>query len=95
MPALARSRGTDFLNPRLDAVSIGTKVKVTELNTSHSETLTILGAWDFNVEQGIISYLSPIGQALLGHAVGDIVEFELEGVKKSFKIDAIEAYKNA
>ena len=89
---LARSRGTDFLNPRLEVVGIGTKVRVTELTSQHPETFCILGAWDFSPEQGIISYLSPIGQTLLNHAVGDSVELEIEGAKKSYRIEAIEAY---
>jgi transcription elongation GreA/GreB family factor len=90
---LARTRGTDFLNPRLDVVSIGTKVRVTELTSQHPETFLILGAWDFNPEQGIISYLSPIGQAMLNHSVGDTVELEIEGAKRTYRIEAIEAHK--
>jgi transcription elongation GreA/GreB family factor len=92
---LARSRGTDFLNPRLDVVSIGTRINVTDLNTEHLETFTILGAWDFDLEHGIISYLSPIAQALLNHAVGDVIEFELENVRKRYRVDAIAPYKTA
>jgi transcription elongation GreA/GreB family factor len=29
---------------------------------------------------------------LLNHAVGDSVELEIEGAKKSYRIEAIEAY---
>jgi transcription elongation factor GreA-like protein/transcription elongation GreA/GreB family factor len=90
---LARSRGTDFLNPRLDVVSIGTRIKVADLNTEHPESFSILGAWDFDLEHGIISYLSPIAQALLNHSVGDVVEFELENARKRYRVDAIAAYK--
>lgn len=92
---LARSRGTDFLNPRLDVVNIGTRVNVTDLVTEHPETFTVLGAWDFDLEHGIISYLSPIAQALLNHAIGDVIEFELEKARKRYRVEAIAPYKTA
>src|SRR5205809_837308 len=90
---LIRARGTDFANVKTDVVSIGTRVRVTELNTDHSEMFTILGAWDSDPEKGVISYLSPIAQSLLNHKVGEEVEFELGGAKKHFHIDSIEACK--
>ena len=49
------------------------------LGTNQHETFTILGAWDSDPDKGIISYLTPIGQALLNRKVGDEVEFELHG----------------
>jgi transcription elongation factor GreA len=88
---LVRARGSDFANPRTDAVNIGTRVKVTELGDQHLETYTILGAWDFDAQQHIISYLSPIAQSMLGKKVGDEVEFETESGKKRYRIEGIEA----
>lgn len=92
---LVRARGTDFANVRSDVVSIGTRVTVKELNAEHSETFTILGAWDSEPEKGIISYLSPVAQALLNHKVGDEVEFEMHGTKRNFRIESISALQPA
>ncbi len=92
---LVRARGTDFANAATDTVGIGTRVKVTETGTQHTETFTILGAWDSEPEKGIVTYLTPIAQSLLNRKVGEEVEFELAGAKKHFRIDAIEAYKTA
>ncbi|HTJ00672.1 MAG TPA: GreA/GreB family elongation factor [Dongiaceae bacterium] len=86
---LVRARGTDFANVRTDVVSIGTQVNVTDLAAGHPEKFTVLGAWDSEPEQGIISYLTPIAQALLNHKVGDEVELEMEHTKKRYRIDAI------
>jgi len=88
---LIRARGTDFANARTEAVGIGTRVAVTELGTQHHEVFAILGAWDFDVEKHIISYLSPIAQSLLNKQVGDEAEFELDGHVSRYRIDAIEA----
>lgn len=86
---LNRARGTDFAGARTDIVSIGTKVTVHDINNSKTVTFQIRGAWDSDPDNGIIAYLSPIGQALLNHPVGDEVEFELQGAKHKFRVDAI------
>jgi len=90
---LVRARGMDFANVKTDAVGIGTRVRVTELNTQHVESFAILGAWDSEPERGVISYLSPVAQSLLNRNVGEEVEFELDGATKHFRIEAIEAFK--
>ena len=87
---LSRARGTDFANVRTDLVNVGTRVRVTDLVGRHAEAYAIMGAWDTEVEKGIISYLSPMAQSLLNHKVGDEVEFELDGAKKKYRLDAIE-----
>ncbi len=92
---MMRARGMDFSNPKTDAVNIGTIVRATNLETNQSESFTILGAWDSDPDQGIISYLTPIGQALLNRKVGDEVEFELHGTKRRHRIENIEAAKIA
>jgi transcription elongation factor GreA len=92
---MMRARGTDFSNAKTDAVNIGTVVVATDLGTNQRETFTILGAWDSDPDKGIISYLTPIGQALLNRKVGDEVEFELHGTKRRHRIESIEAAKMA
>jgi transcription elongation GreA/GreB family factor len=93
--SLDRARGTDFANPRTDVVSVGTVVHCTDLNTNKPEIFTVLGAWDFDAEKGIISYLTPIGQALLNRKEGDEVEAEVDGAKHRHRIEKIEAYQPA
>jgi transcription elongation GreA/GreB family factor len=89
---LNRARGTDFSNVKTDVVSIGTVVHATDLNSQKREVFTVLGAWDFDAEKNIISYLTPVGQALLNRKVGDEVEGEVDGVKHRHRIEKIEAY---
>jgi transcription elongation factor GreA len=92
---LVRARGADFSNPKADQVGIGTVVHLTELHTQQAETYTILGAWDFDAEKHIISYLSPMAQALIGHKPAEDVQFELDGAKKHYRIDSVEGYVKA
>jgi transcription elongation factor GreA len=88
---LVRARGMDFSTAKTETVNIGTKVHVTDLETKHEETFIILGAWDSDPEKGIISYLTPIGQALLNRKPGEEVEFEFHGAKKRFRVNTIES----
>jgi transcription elongation GreA/GreB family factor/transcription elongation factor GreA-like protein len=92
---LVRARGTDFANVRTEAVTIGTIVRATDLEANQPEQFTILGAWDSDPEKGVVSYLSPMAQALLNHKVGDQVEFEVHGERHQHRIDGIDSYKTA
>ena len=92
---LVRARGTDYSNPRTDAVSIGTIVNATDLATNQAEHFTVLGAWDSDPEKGVVSYLSPIAQSLLNRKVGDEVEFEVHTVRHRHRIESIVPYKPA
>jgi transcription elongation GreA/GreB family factor len=92
---LVRARGTDFSNSRTDIVSIGTIIRATDLEANKEEEFTILGAWDSDPEKGIVSYLSPVAQALVGHRIGEQVEFEVHGVRHHHRIDSIMPYKTA
>ncbi len=92
---LVRARGTDFLNPRTDVVSIGTRVELTDLDQNHRENFSVLGAWDSEPEAGVISYLTPVAQALLNHKVGEEIEIEMDSAKKRYRIESITAIKAA
>jgi transcription elongation GreA/GreB family factor/transcription elongation factor GreA-like protein len=92
---LVRARGSDFANPRVDVVSIGTRVRATDTSTQHAEMYEILGAWDSDPDKGIISYLTPVAQAFINHKVGEEVELESDGQKRKLRIDSIEAVKAA
>ena len=70
---LERARPTDFKGADTSAINIGTKVMVA-IEGCEERSMTMLGAWDADPEKNIVSYLSEIGQALLGKVVGDVAE---------------------
>jgi transcription elongation GreA/GreB family factor len=71
--ALQNARGTAFENPDTSRVSIGTIVGLRDSDSGQEEVYTVLGAWDGDPDRGIISYQTAIGQALLGHKLGEVV----------------------
>jgi transcription elongation GreA/GreB family factor len=87
---LQRARGTDFANPDTTQVSIGTIVQLRDVDSAHEELYTILGAWDGNPEQRILSYQTAIGQALLGKKIGERVTLNTDHGATTFEVLGIE-----
>ena len=73
-----------------DVVTIGSRVRVLDVDEDVEEEYTIVGSQEANPMECRISDDSPFGKALLGHKVGDIVEVEAPiGVLK-YKILTVE-----
>lgn len=60
----------------IDKVSIGKKVRILDIEFDEEETYQIYGTVESDPTKGIISNESPVGRALIGARVGDIVEVE-------------------
>src|SRR2546430_326876 len=88
--ALHRARGTAFESPDTSPVSIGTVVTLRDSGSNTEETYTVLGAWDGDPDRGIISYQTAIGQALLGHKIGEVVTLNDHDETRRFAIISIE-----
>jgi transcription elongation factor GreA len=58
-----------------DEVSLGSRVLLRDEQGQRTE-FTILGPWELDLDRGFISYMSPIGRALLRHRTGDRVRVE-------------------
>ena len=63
---------------KTDIVQIGTKVTV-ETGEKEKETYIVVGGAESDPIEGKISYLSPLGNALMGHAKGDKVDVPAPG----------------
>ncbi len=72
-----------------DTVGVGARVTVQE-GDFDPETYDMVGAKEADPRAGKISHESPIGQALMEHHVGDVVEAETPGGKIKLKILKIE-----
>ncbi len=75
-----------------DKVSHGATVTVVEIENGKEgdeEEYKIVGSQEADPMNGLLSEESPIGKALMGHAIGDIVTIEAPDGVFSFKITAI------
>ena len=62
----------------LDKINVGCKVKVRDLEFDEDMEFSIVGSTEANSLQNKISNESPVGQALNGKKVGDIVDVETQ-----------------
>ena len=58
-------------------VSFATAVTLHNNETNADETYTILGPWESDPDNNIISYMSPFGNAIMDKKVGEEVRFEI------------------
>ena len=63
----------------LDKISIGCNVKILDIEFDEELEYKIVGSTEANSLKGKISNESPVGKALLGKQVGDIVKVETPG----------------
>ncbi|PYJ84734.1 MAG: hypothetical protein DME70_10785 [Verrucomicrobia bacterium] len=88
--ALHNARGTAFESPDTSQVSIGTIVGLRDSDSGKEETFTVLGAWDGDPDRDIISYQTAIGQALLGHKLGEVITLTDHEETRRFAIISID-----
>ena len=72
-----------------DAVGIGLKVKVKNMETKKSEEYSIVGATESDPFEGKITSESAVGKALMGHKKGDTVHVEVPDGVVTYKIETI------
>jgi transcription elongation GreA/GreB family factor len=72
-----------------DVVAPGTQVRIVDLADNTEQTLRLLGPWDA-VEDDILNYKAPLGQALLGKKAGETASIETSNGSRQVRIEAIE-----
>ncbi|GHT52805.1 transcription elongation factor GreA [Spirochaetia bacterium] len=75
----------------LNRVSFGTKVVLKNKVGGKKEEYTILGPWESNPDQNVISYLSPFGGAILNKTLGEQFDFSINNEKVSYVVESIAA----
>ena len=70
----------------LDAVSIGTTVDLLDLEFDEEVEFKIVGSTEADSLQGLISNEAPVGKALLGKKIGDLVNVETQMGNVQYKV---------
>ena len=86
---LARAQSTDFSDAPSDSVGIGTIVNLVDQSSGEAQTYSILGAWDSDPDNSVLSYETPLGQKLLGKKVGEEVLTDIDGVSHSWRVEGL------
>jgi len=72
-----------------DIVTMNSKVCVKDMDTDKDEIYQVVYPEDADIEQNKISILAPIGTAILGYKVGDVIEWKVPAGLRRLKIKKI------
>jgi transcription elongation factor GreA len=73
-----------------DAVSIGSRVRIENLDTGEESVYQIVGSHESNPLEGKISDESPVGSAIIGKRVGEDVTIQTLMGKVRYRIESVE-----
>ncbi|MGA2015723.1 MAG: GreA/GreB family elongation factor [Opitutaceae bacterium] len=88
---LAHARITDFKDATVEQVSVGSVVEVRAAD-GRTARYTILGVWDGDPENHVISYKTPMGAALMGKRMGETVRLKTGAAEESYSVVSITRY---
>lgn len=86
---LTYARVIDTKDLPKDKVTLLSKVGFTNLNSNTKMTYTLVSPHEMNLQEGKISVKSPIGRALMGKRVGDVVEVQAPAATFRLRIDSV------
>jgi transcription elongation factor GreA len=70
-------------------VSFGTRAALLNRDSGEREEYTILGPWESDPNNRVISYMSPFGGAILNKTPGEQVDFSINDGKVSYIVESI------
>lgn len=89
---LSRARITDFTEVTAENIGIGSVVELKEGSTGKKIRYAILGAWDSDPENNVLSYKTPLAKQLLGKQSGEAVTTKIGGNEETWSVLKIERW---
>ena len=86
---LDRATIVEIDKPPQDIVTMNSKVCLKDVDTGKDEIYQVVYPEDADIEQNKISILAPIGTAILGYKVGDVIEWKVPAGLRRLKIKKI------
>lgn len=83
---LSRAEIIDETKISTDKAYLGSRLKLADLETNEEINYVLVGTEEASPSAGLISITSPVGKALLGHQVGDILEITVPAGVLKYKI---------
>lgn len=87
---LANSQIIDLSKLSNEKVVFGTTVTLGDTDSGDTKTYTLVGQEEADLKKGKISVQSPVGKALIGHKVGDVVTIKTPAKTVEYEIQEIQ-----
>ncbi len=88
---LRRAKALEPASIDATRIRVGTTVTLHGAKSGETKVLTILGPWDSDPANGVMSYLAPAIQAILGKSAGETVQF----LDDRFEVRSIRVWRDA
>lgn len=72
-----------------DVITLNSTAHLIDLEADDEMIFTLVFPEEADVSQGKISVLAPIGTAMLGYRVGDIIEWDTPGGKRKIRVNKV------
>ena len=72
--------------PDTDRIVFGCSVTIEDLDTSQQKVYRLLGQDEADISKGVISVDSPLGRALIGKEVDDVVEVKTPNGLREYEV---------
>ena len=72
-----------------DVITMRSKVRLRDMNTGEEMVYALVFPVEANFDDGKISVLAPIGTAMLGYRVGDLIEWQVPSGLRRLKVEEI------
>lgn len=86
---LARADIVNAKSVRPDVVTMNSRIVLQDVNTGEEMNYVLVFPKDANVDAGAISVLAPIGTAILGYSIGDVIEWPVPAGMRRIRIEEI------
>jgi len=86
---LDRANIVDPKEIAMDAITMRSKVRLKDLESRKEMIYSLVFPTEADVDEGRISVLAPVGTAMIGYRVGDIIEWEVPSGLRRLKVEEV------
>ena len=86
---LDRANIVDPKEIAMDAITMRSKVRLKDLESRKEMIYSLVFPNEADVDKGRISVLAPVGTAMIGYRVGDIIEWEVPSGLRRLKVEEV------
>ncbi len=72
-----------------DVVTMNSKVSIVDMDSGKKKTYSLVFPLKAKIDENRLSILAPLGTALLGYRVGDVIQWDVPSGRKTIKITKI------
>ena len=73
----------------MDAITMRSKVRLKDLESRKEMIYSLVFPNEADIDEGRISVLAPVGTAMIGYRVGDIIEWEVPSGLRRLKVEEV------